>query len=134
MITDPLFNPNYSQFCYEIPFMPGQTQYMDTPVVPTAAFADGYNLPDCAYPAATPAVSTVTGPTVAGPWVSAAGQVLTINSLGDQTVPNQAYSGPAAKASPFNQKFITRHYGFGATAGTAGLVGSDGVFRPLTVR
>ena len=31
---DPLFNPEYSQFCYEIPFMPGQTQYMDTPVVP----------------------------------------------------------------------------------------------------
>ena len=33
-IPDPLFNPEYSQFCYEIPFMPGQTQYMDTPVVP----------------------------------------------------------------------------------------------------
>jgi len=37
LITDPLYNPSYSQFCYEIPFMPGQTQYMDTPVVPTAA-------------------------------------------------------------------------------------------------
>src|SRR5438445_293719 len=24
---DPLFNPQYSQFCYEIPFMPGQAQY-----------------------------------------------------------------------------------------------------------
>ena len=49
---DPLFNPQYSQFCYEIPFMPGQTQYMDTPVVPTSAFAGaGYNNPDCAYPA-----------------------------------------------------------------------------------
>ncbi|MDP1363062.1 hypothetical protein, partial [Klebsiella variicola] len=33
-IRDPLYNPAYSQFCYEIPFMPGQTQYMDTPVVP----------------------------------------------------------------------------------------------------
>ena len=29
----------------------GQTQYMDTPVVPTSAFAGaGYNNPDCAYP------------------------------------------------------------------------------------
>ena len=34
---DPLFNPLYSQFCYELPFMPAQTQYLDTPVVPTAA-------------------------------------------------------------------------------------------------
>src|SRR5207253_1850426 len=34
LIPDPLFNPQYSQFCYEIPFMPGQTQYMDTPVTP----------------------------------------------------------------------------------------------------
>ena len=23
---DPLFQPSYSQFCYELPFMPGQTQ------------------------------------------------------------------------------------------------------------
>ena len=35
MITDPMFNPGYSNFCYETPFMPGQTQYMDTPVIPT---------------------------------------------------------------------------------------------------
>src|SRR5204862_6004877 len=33
---------------------------------------------------------------------------------------------------PFNQKLITRHYGFGSTAGTVALVGSDGVARPLT--
>ena len=52
---DPLFNPEYSQFCYEIPFMPGQTQYMDTPVVPTSAFAGaGYNNPDCNYPDSDP--------------------------------------------------------------------------------
>src|SRR5256886_4743696 len=55
-------NPQYSQFCYEIPFMPGQTQYMDTPVIPTSAFAGaGYNNPDCSYPDATPAVSEVDG-------------------------------------------------------------------------
>ena len=54
---DPLFNPAYSQFCYEIPFMPGQTQYMDTPVTPTSAFAGaGYNNVDCAYPDLTPAI------------------------------------------------------------------------------
>ena len=112
---DPLFNPHYSQFCYEIPFMPGQTQYMDTPVVPTSAFAGaGYNNPDCAYPDATPAISEVDGDGV-GPWVSAAGQTLKITALGDQLVTNNGYSGPSATTAPYNQKTVTRHYGFGAT-------------------
>jgi hypothetical protein len=129
---DPLYNPQYSNFCYEIPFMPGQTQYMDTPVVPTSAFASsGYNNPDCSYPDATPAVSEVDGDGV-GPWVSASAHTLTITALGDQTVPNNAYSGPAATAAPFNAKTVTRHYGFGSTAGTVALVGTDGVAHPLT--
>jgi Bacterial Ig domain/IPT/TIG domain len=115
---DALYNPQYSNFCYEIPFMPGQTQYMDTPVTPTSAFAGaGYNNPDCAYPANTPAISEVDGDGV-GPWVSASGHTLTIQALGDQLVPNNAYSGPSATTAPYNQKTITRHYGFGATAGT----------------
>jgi hypothetical protein len=115
---DPLYNPAYSQFCYEIPFMPGATQYMDTPVVPTSAFAGaGYNNPDCAYPDATPAVSEVDGDVV-GPWVSAPGKTLTINALGNQTVNNNAYSGPQQTAAPYNQKTITRHYGFGSQCTT----------------
>jgi hypothetical protein len=112
-IRDPLYNPAYSQFCYEIPFMPGQTQYMDTPVVPVQAFADGYNQPDCAYPDATPAVSTVVSDDAQGPWVSAPLHTLTINALGDQQAPNNGYTGPSATTEPFNQKFVTRHYGFG---------------------
>ena len=130
---DPLYNPAYSQFCYEIPFMPGQTQYMDTPVVPTSAFAGaGYNNPDCAYPDTTPAISEVDGDAI-GPWVSAAGKTLTIHSLGTQTVPNYAYSGPAAATAPYNQKTVTRNYGFGATAGTVALVGADGVAHPMSL-
>ena len=76
-ITDPLFQSGYSNFCYQLPFMPGQTGYFDTPVVPTSAFAGDYNTPDCAYPDATPAVSEVDGDGV-GPWVSAANHSLTI--------------------------------------------------------
>ena len=123
MITDPLFNPLYSQFCYEDPYMPGVTDYLDTPVVPTAGFVGaGYNNPDCAYPNLTPAVSSVTGD-IAGPWVSAAGHTLTINALGDQQVNNYGYSGPSAQKAPFNQKKVTRHYGFGGTAGTVTIGG-----------
>jgi hypothetical protein len=120
---DPLFNPSYSQFCYEIPFMPGQTQYMDTPVVPTSAFAGaGYNNPDCDYPDATPAISEVDGDGV-GPWVAAAGHTLTIHALGDQLVNNYAYSGPSANTAPFNAKSVKRHYGFGAVKGTVTIGG-----------
>jgi hypothetical protein len=122
--TDPLFNPAYSQFCYELPFMPGTTQYLDTPVVPTTAFAGaGYNNVDCAYPTATPAVLSVTSSDIAGPWVSASGHTLTITALGDQQVPNHAYMGPSATTAPYNQKTITRHYGFGNNTGSVTIGG-----------
>ncbi len=137
MITDPYYNPNYSDFCYEWSLMPADTAYLDTPVVPTAAFAEGYNSPDCAYPDATPAVKEVDGDGI-GPWVSAAGHTITITALGDQLVPNHAYSGPAANAPPYNQKTITRHYGFGANAkvtigGVAATCGSGDLSMTCTV-
>ncbi|HEY4971522.1 MAG TPA: choice-of-anchor D domain-containing protein, partial [Steroidobacteraceae bacterium] len=134
---DPLFNPAYSQFCYELPFMPGTTQYLDTPVVPTTAFAGaGYNNVDCAYPTLTPAIAKVVSSDIAGPWVAAAStttspETLTITALGDQQVPNHAYMGPSANAPPYNQKTITRHYGFGMTQGT-GTVTIGGVTAPVT--
>jgi hypothetical protein len=129
LITDPAFTPGYSQFCYELPMMPGTTQYLDTPVVPTSAFAGaGYNNVDCSYPAGTPAIAEVDGDGV-GPWVSAAGHSIVITALGDQTVTNYAYSGPSATTAPFNQKTITRHYGFGGTAGTVYI---GGVVAPTT--
>ncbi len=121
---DPLFNPAYSQFCYELPYMPGQTQYLDTPVVPTSAFSAGYNHPDCNYPAATPAIKEVDGDQAkGGPHVSAFGKTLTITGLGDQVVPNYGYSGPSATTPPFNNKTATRHYGFGGAKGTVSIGG-----------
>jgi len=146
MITDPYFNPGLSTFDYEFPFMPGDTVYLDTPVVPVMAFAEGYNPPDCAYPDATPAIKSVvatntgttgtgdglppnaaSGTTVSGvgPWVSTTGtgHNLTITALGDVVVPNYAYSGPGAGTAPFNVKYITRHYGFGTTVGTVTIGG-----------
>jgi hypothetical protein len=119
MITDPLYNPAYSQFCYELPYMPGLTTYLDTPVVPTQAFAGAaYNNADCAYPDTTPAISEVDGDGI-GPWVSATGsRTLTITALGNVQVDNSGYSGPSATAAPFNLKKVQRHYGFGTTKGT----------------
>ncbi len=118
-VADPFYQAAYSQFCYEWSFMPGQTSYMDTPVIPTSAFAPNYNHPDCTYPDSTPAVAEVDGDGV-GPWVAAPGDshLITIHALGDQSVSSYAYSGPAATAAPFNQKTVTRHYGFGASQGT----------------
>ncbi len=124
---DPLFNPGYSQFCYELPFMPGTTSYLDTPVVPTSAFSEGYNHPDCAYPNATPAISEVDGDRGKGPYVSAPGKSITITALGDQLVQNNGYSGPSATTAPFNQKTVTRHYGFGSAQGTVTIGGKTAV-------
>jgi hypothetical protein len=125
MITDPYFNPAYSIFCYEDPFMPGDTEYMDVPVVPVSAFADGYNPPDCAYPDATPSIASVTSSDAPGPWVSAAGatHTLTVKALGVVAVPNNAYSGPAANTPPYNLKTVTRNYHFGTTPGTVTIGG-----------
>jgi hypothetical protein len=122
MIPDPLYNSAYSDFCYEEPYMPGLTNYTDTPVVPTEAFVGAaYNSPDCSYPDATPAIKEVDGDGI-GPWVSKTGVTLTITALGDQPTNNSAYSGPSANAAPFNMKTVTRHYGFGSqcTSPTAG--------------
>jgi len=128
MINDPLFNPAYSDFCYELPYMPGLTSYLDTPVVPTQAFVGaGYNNIDCAYPDTTPAIAEADGDGI-GPWVSAAGKTLTITSLGDQQVPNHAYAGPSGSVAPFNLKTVNRHYGFGTTKGTVTIGG-----QPATV-
>ena len=44
-IIDPNFNPQYSQFCYTFQYMPGDTTYLDTPVVSIAAFANPPDIP-----------------------------------------------------------------------------------------
>lgn len=125
-ITDPFFNRQYSQFCYTFQYMPGTTTYLDTPVVPVAAFAGPDQFPlDCEYTDGTPKVYSVSGPQ-GGPYVSAAGQQITIVSEGMVNVPNPAYGGPNSGT----EKTIQRDYGFGDTQGTGRvLIGNT----PLTV-
>jgi hypothetical protein len=150
MIVDPMYNPMFSNFCYNWPSMPGITTYLDTPVLPVSAYASAssYEPVDCAYPTNTPAIYRVdgTGATVdakglaaksnVGPFVDVATgstRRLTITALGDVQVSNPAYEGPNAApdaAHPtVSQPKIVRHYGFGASAG---LVTINGALVPTT--
>jgi hypothetical protein len=127
MITDPAYNPAFSNFCYTNPFMPGQATYLDTPVLPIAAYATGFAPTDCEYPDATPAILRVDSSAGIGPYLPAAGGTLMIKAVGDKTVQNAAYAGPFSTTGLSGQTTITRHYGFGATQGTLGKVIMTGV-------
>ena len=118
LITDPQYNAAYSNFCYTLPFMPGRTTYLDTPVLPVAAFASGFNPVDCSYPGGTPSILRVDSSAGFGPYLPSTGGSLTITALGDQEVPNPGYAGPFATSGPASKRTLTRHYGFGATKGT----------------
>ena len=70
MMIDPYFDPQYSQFCYTFQYMPGSTTYLDTPVVPIAAFTTPGAFPvDCERPDYTPMVKLVTRTDEMGPLV-----------------------------------------------------------------
>lgn len=136
-IPDPRFNPQYSQFCYTFQYMPGTTTYLDTPVLPVAAFAGPGQYPlDCEFADGTPRIKQV-NVGANGPFVPAGGGTLTIISEGFVDVPNPAYCpGPpiasdCAAIDP--NKTIGRDYGFGASgAGTrVQLVASNGSIYPL---
>ena len=120
-ITDPYYDPKYSQFCYTFQYMPGSTTYLDTPVLPVAAFAGPGNIPlDCEHATGTPLIYEVNGPG-GGPY-ALPGEQITITSVGVRDVPNPDYT-----ISNGQPKSIPRDYGFG----TSGTVTIGGV--PLTV-
>ncbi|MCW8830774.1 MAG: hypothetical protein OQK32_04540, partial [Gammaproteobacteria bacterium] len=117
--VDPLHNPQYSQFCYTFQYMPGSTTYLDTPVVPVAAFAGPDQNPlDCEYVTGTPRIHSVSVPANGvggGPYVvlDALGEIadgsIVITSMGQREVPNPAYGGVGS----LEPKTIMRDYGFG---------------------
>jgi len=128
-MVDPNFNPSYSNFCYLLQYMPGTTTYLDTPVLPVAAFASGFSPPDCAQPTGSPKISSVVTDLGDGPLVrnsSTTTHTVTLRSVGMQDVPNPAYLGPLDPAGA--PRLIQRDYGFGASQGQVTL---DGV--PLTI-
>jgi hypothetical protein len=139
MIIDPYFNRQYSQFCYTLQYLPGKTTYLDTPVVPVAAYAGpGANPVDCELEDGTPVIYSVEGRTAAGvsfngPFVRASSAPGTANqprlvivSAGVVQVPNPRYD----PATPGSTPTIPRNYGFGATRGN-GDVTLDGDALPI---
>lgn len=130
-IVDPNFQRQYSQFCYVFQYMPGSTTYLDTPVVPTAAFAaDEGNTLDCECDNGTPVIAQAYNSVSNNGPVAASGQNLTIVSAGLTAVPNPAFT--AAGTEP---RLIDRDYGFGAVgAGSkVELVDAAGVAAPMAV-
>ncbi|MEJ2453208.1 MAG: hypothetical protein P8103_03510 [Candidatus Thiodiazotropha sp.] len=131
-MVDPYFNPAFSQFCYTFQYMPGSTTYLDTPVVPVAAFAAPVSFPvDCAVPHRTPMIRSVENTTRGiGPMVAfGAGDTIVVTSMGNESVPNPEWDGinPATR-------FITRNRNFGAAqAGLLEVEDANGVRTPLTV-
>ena len=113
-MIDPYFLRQYSQFCYTWSFMPGKTSYLDTPVVPVAAFSGPQqNSLDCELPDGTPKIYSATGPDPLrkGPWVPAANGLLTLVSDGTAVpVMNPLYDTTNAAAYP---RTVNRDYGFG---------------------
>jgi large repetitive protein len=112
MVIDPWFNRQYSQFCYTFQYLPGKTTYLDTPVVPVAAFPGGAQNPlDCELADGVPMIYSVTGANNSGPWVPGNGnRTLTIISAGSNVDVLNPYYDPAAANSP---RTIKRDYGFG---------------------
>lgn len=124
MVLDPYFNRKYSQFCYTLQYLPGKTTYLDTPVVPVAAYAGRTQNPlDCDFADGTPMIYSVTGNgPVQGPWLPVLGglnRTLTILSAGAVDVVNPYYD-PAQSGSTTT---IRRDFGFGATRGTVSIGG-----------
>jgi hypothetical protein len=114
------YNPRYSTFCYTFQFMPGTTTYLDTPVIPIAAFTGHDKNPvDCEFRDATPRIFSVTNELNQGPYLSTASGTLTITSVGPTQVPNPAYDSVGG----VEPKAVTRDYGFGSTVGTVTIGG-----------
>jgi hypothetical protein len=115
MVIDPYFDRRYSQFCYTLQYLPGKTTYLDTPVVPVAAYTGPSQNPvDCESGDGVPLIYSVTGAGNIGPWVPAVDPkatslpTLTIVSAGSVDVLNPYYD-----PNDGSSRLMKRDFGFG---------------------
>jgi large repetitive protein len=130
-IPDPYYNPQYTHACYTLNFSPGTTTYLDTPVLPVAAFVgvDTWQL-DGNYPNGTPVVKQASvaangksgGPYIQpGATIASGGRTLVLTAAGDVQVPDPT------KARP---NLTVRDYSFGSPGATKPRVFIGGVEVP----
>ncbi|MBI5640921.1 MAG: hypothetical protein HZA17_10895 [Nitrospirae bacterium] len=114
---DPFYNPTYSVTPWTFQYFPGTTTYLDTPLVPMAAFATAGVGIDTEPTASTPVIKAVNGPeTGGGPLLCSTrsnGSTIIITSTGPTVIINPDYV-PGQLGNPFK---ITRNYGFGNVVG-----------------
>jgi large repetitive protein len=137
---DPHHNPTYSVTPWTLQYYPGTTTYLDTPLIPQAAFAPAGVALDTNAANATPIIASVDGPESSfGPVMctsrlsqSSTQRRITITSVGLMQVPNPGYD-PLAPGGPGNPFLITRDYGFGSRGAgrNTGTVTLNGV--PLAI-
>lgn len=133
-VVDPYFSRSFSETCYTFQYLPGKTTYLDTPILPIAAFAGPARFPvDCEFQDATPVIYSVNGlnargASQGGPYVPAVGSTarkLVIVSAGQVPVDNPRYDG-----TPATGRTEVRDFGFGQR-GNNGKVTLNGVSLPI---
>jgi hypothetical protein len=113
LLIDPYFDPEWSQTFYTFNFETGRTTYLDTPVIPVAAFVGYPNRTlDVEPPAGTPVIKTVNGPD-GGPIVCNDEDKITIEAVGMKWVDNPDYDPDVIGSDPL----IQRDFGFGPDTG-----------------
>ncbi|TKJ34776.1 MAG: hypothetical protein CEE38_16585 [Planctomycetes bacterium B3_Pla] len=119
---DEFYNPMYSVTPWTFQYYAGTTSYLDTPLVPLAAFAAA-DIKIDTDPNLTPVIYSLDGPEPGmGPVISTDGvdRIVTLQSKGTVPIINPAYD-PNVPGSPFR---VNRDYGFGPTEGQVLLNGT----------
>lgn len=119
MIPDPWYNPLYARPCVNLSFYPGKTTFLDTPILPIAAFAVNKTPLDCESPDGIPTILSVSNAGGGGPYLASTPGSIILTSRGTVSVHNPDYD-PTNILSP---AFINRDFGFGATTGSVTLNG-----------
>lgn len=126
-ITDPNYSPKFSVTPWTFHYESGRTSYLDTPLVPVAAFAQTTTGGiDSAPATGSPEIASVVGPSGGALICNDETALLTISSLGTTRVSNPDYDAN----DPTSVAQINRDFGFGGNAdgtpnGSVTLGGTD---------